>query len=191
MSIATYSELKTAIATWLHRSDLDSAIPDFIALAESNIRQDVRCRAMEAAATGTLSATTLALPARFAEARRVLIDNVPQRYLTPTQFTYVRTNTEDARYTIVGETMHFQKSSGDYQVDYWQWFAALADAADTNWLLTNHPGIYLFGSLVEAAAYTKANPEPWAAKYMTAIAKLNRAEQKFGGPLTVRVSAVV
>jgi len=37
MSIATYSELQTAVADWMHRTDLTAKIPDFITLAESRI----------------------------------------------------------------------------------------------------------------------------------------------------------
>jgi hypothetical protein len=34
MSITTYSELQTAVANWLKRSDLTATIPDFIRLAK-------------------------------------------------------------------------------------------------------------------------------------------------------------
>ena len=35
MSISTYSELKTAVANFLARTDLTDQIPDFIQLAEA------------------------------------------------------------------------------------------------------------------------------------------------------------
>ena len=42
MSITTYAELKTAIASWLNRDDLTSVIPDFIALTEAALNRDLR-----------------------------------------------------------------------------------------------------------------------------------------------------
>jgi len=44
MAITTYSELKTAVADWLNRSDLTSAIPNFIALAEAQMSRQIRHR---------------------------------------------------------------------------------------------------------------------------------------------------
>ncbi len=37
MALTTYTELKTSIGDWLNRSDLTTAIPDFISLAEAQI----------------------------------------------------------------------------------------------------------------------------------------------------------
>lgn len=47
MAISTYAELKTAVANWLHDSNLTTRIPEFIALAEDRINQRVRVKAME------------------------------------------------------------------------------------------------------------------------------------------------
>jgi len=42
MAISTYSELKTAVANWLDRSDLTDVIPDFITLAETRHKRDFK-----------------------------------------------------------------------------------------------------------------------------------------------------
>ena len=167
---------------------LDSVIPDFVALAESQIRQDVRCRAMEQSATGTLSGTTVALPTRFAEARRVILNDRPQRYVTPEEWTRQENYVTD-RYTILGQNFLFQ-GSGDYQIDYYQWFAALSGASDTNWLLTNHPDVYLFASLAEAAVWTRDDPMIWVQRYQAALEKLRKAERNMTGPLVIRPETV-
>lgn len=57
MTISTYAELQTSVASWLHRADLTSQIPDFITLAESKLNRKLRLRAQETTATGTVSAT--------------------------------------------------------------------------------------------------------------------------------------
>ena len=142
MAIGTYGQLKTAIASWLKRSDLTDIIPDFIGLAESNIRRDVRCRAMEQIATGTLAARTLALPTRFLEARNVALNGYPQKYITPQEYAD-QTDWDAGNYTVKGELFYFQSSTATYSIDYWQSFAPFADEGDTNWLLTNAPEVYL------------------------------------------------
>ena len=40
MAITNYSELKSAIADWLDRTDLTDQIPDFITLAEARHKRD-------------------------------------------------------------------------------------------------------------------------------------------------------
>ena len=186
MAIGTYAQLKTAVATWLHRTDLTSAIPDMIALAESRIRHDVRCRAMEATATGSLSAATVALPTRFAEARRVILDDEVLTYATPAVF-LPRDEWGTGVYTITGENFVFPATSGDYQIDYYAWFAPFSADGDTNTLLTNHPDIYLAACMAEARAYTGGDPSSDLARYAAAVSRLQTSEQRaFSGPLVVR-----
>lgn len=189
MAIGNFGQLKTAISTWLHRSDLSSVAGDFVALAESAIRQDVRCRAMEQTATGTLTTTNLALPTRFAEARRVLLNNNPCKYVTPEDF-QPRREQRTNLYTIECQNFRFQSGGGDYQIDYYQWFAPFADDGDTNWLLTNHPDIYLFAALAEAEDYLKGDRTRWVPRYAQALQRLKAAEARFTGPMTIRPEVV-
>jgi hypothetical protein len=185
VALATFANLKTAVASWLHRTDLTTPIADFVVLCESNIRQDVRCRAMEATATGDLTTTTLAFPTRFAEARRVVLGVQTLQYVTPEEF-YPRREFSTGIYTILGDDFVFQSTSGTYAIDYYQWFAPFSADADTNWLLTNHPGVYLWGTLAEAAKFLREDPTVWEAQYATALMKLEKAEASLTGPLVIR-----
>ena len=56
MSISTYSELKTAVANFLARSDLTTQIPDFSSLAEARMSRELETRSQENRATATLTA---------------------------------------------------------------------------------------------------------------------------------------
>lgn len=49
-STITYATLRQGIDDWMHRSDLDTFLPDFVRLAEADIHNDVRARFMESAA---------------------------------------------------------------------------------------------------------------------------------------------
>ena len=190
MAIGTYSELKTAVATWLHRADLTTIIPDFITLCEQRIRQDVRCRAMEASATGSLAASSLAFPTRLADIRRVVLAGEQLDYLPPDSFSVVE-DTDTNHYTTKGETFYFQRDSGTYVIEYYQWFAPFSGANDTNWLLTNYPGLYLYGSLAEAAVYTREDPTVFATRYLAEVQRIRSSDRLTNEQLVVRTSGVV
>ena len=91
-----------------------------------------------------------------------------------------------AQYTILGTNFLFQSSSSTYSIDYWKQFDAFSGATDTNWLLTNHPDIYLFGSLAEAVLYTLEDPSIWIGKYRLAVDRIRTTERNAFGPLVVR-----
>ena len=55
MALSSYSELKSAIANWLNRSDLtDEIADDFIKLTEADFNAKLRIRAMEQIDTITI-----------------------------------------------------------------------------------------------------------------------------------------
>jgi hypothetical protein len=68
---------------------------------------------------------------------------------------------------------------------------ALSDSAPTNWLLTNHPDVYLLASLVEAAFFAE-NLDYMAlckARLDEAIAELTAKEGRNAGVATLAVDA--
>lgn len=201
MSISTYSELKTAIANWLHRADLTAYVPDFIALAESRLNRELRLRSMEARATATLTDGYIQLPTGYLEMRNLQINTDPVRFLeyrTPLQIDYEYPSQNSSGipkvYTIVGDEIQIvPKPDSGYTVEmaYHKKFDALSDSATTNWLLTNAPDLYLFGSLIEAEPFLKNDKRVvlWEAKYRNAIDALQKQDDrgKWSGNLTVRV----
>ena len=70
MAITTYSELKTAVADWLNRSDLTTAIPNFISLAEAQMTRQIRHRKMVTRATATMDTPYFAVPSDWKETIR-------------------------------------------------------------------------------------------------------------------------
>jgi hypothetical protein len=156
MAISTYAELKTAVAAWLDRTDLTSVLADLVALAESDIRTDLRCRAMEQYTTGTLTGATLAHPTRYLEARSLTVDGKPFGYVTPEIYQAASdANSQRRIFTSIGETLYvLNGTSGDaYSLIYFQAFEAFDADADTNWLLTNHPNVYLFAACKQGGLY--------------------------------------
>jgi len=71
MALTTYAELKTSVADFLNRTDLTSAIPTFISLAEADFNRKIRHWRMEKRSTAEMSAQYTAPPADFLEPIRL------------------------------------------------------------------------------------------------------------------------
>lgn len=194
MAITNYGELKSSIALWLVRTDLTTQIPNFIALAESDIRRDVRVQAMESLVSGTLTGETLAHPTRYTEARRLTVGGYVYTYKLPVDYAEaVRNDSTDYIYTSIGQSLYILNgaSGDDYTLIYSSNFDAMTADADTNWLLTNAPDVYLFGALRYGSMYMLDDQAMarHTATYLNAVKRLNGHEHvaKYSGsPLTIR-----
>jgi hypothetical protein len=197
VAISTYGELKTAIAAQVDRDDLTSQLANFVVLAESDIRKDVRTRDMEAYLTGTLSAETLGFPARFLEARRLVVNDRVQRYVTLDEYQAADTagSVLDI-YTIIGQSFYILNGSdGDtYSLTYWASTAPFSADTDDNWLITNHPEVYLWAGCKYASIFVQASAdiERYEALYQAAVGRLMMREKQTsytGGSLQIRSTA--
>jgi hypothetical protein len=197
VALTTFGGLKSSIASWIHRDDLTSVIPDFVALAESDIANDLRVRAMETVATGTLTGETLAFPARFQEARSLTVNGDVHEYVSSDL--YASSSDADSQayiYTIQGQNFYILNgaSGDDYTLTYTAMFAALSGDSDTNWLLTNFPDVYLYGSLRRGCEYTADDQaaQKWLLLYQAAMNKVRLADRRaaYSGRLTVRPDTV-
>lgn len=205
MAITNYTNLQDALSRWLSRANasVTAAIPDFIALCEADMNQRLRIRAMEttlSATTTTTGQATVALPTRFLQQRSLRISSTspasPLRYITPQQMDETKASTENGQpifYTIEGDNYRFAKiPDGEYGLGgiYWQAFQALASVS-VNWILTNAPDAYLYGSLVAAAPFIRHDQRmpTWMSLYSSAIKRIEDSDAKDrhgAGPLTVR-----
>lgn len=197
MAIATYSDLQSAVAGWLSRTDLTDRIPDFITLAESRLNRDMRLRVMEVEAALTIpdGDRTVALPTGFLEpialwavetyGRRQL------RYLASVQMIVLTAAGEIIDWSITNSDIDVARPVGGdlaLVLRYLEGFT-LSDASPTNWLLTNHPDVYLFAALTEAAPYLRDSDALaiWSARSQAAIDDVNRHEARSKGLATLTV----
>ena len=191
MTIANYSDLQSAIAGWLHRSDLTTIIPDFISLAEAKLNRVLRLRAMENVATGA-TGTTVSLPTGFVEMRSISATDGSTSwtlsYIPPDQIGV--DTSAPTKYSIVGDTIYLlgTDASYTYTLTYYKKFDALS--AGVNWLITNAPDAYLYATLLEAAPYLKDDNrlQTWASMLTETISQLNKADRndRYGANLVVR-----
>ena len=204
MALTNYTTFKASIANWLNRSDLtDEIADDFIVLTEADFNSKLRVRKMVTQATVTVNAETASLPTDFLQVRDFYIlsgsTKYPLRYMTPSQMDQTKgtsTTGIPQAYTILGDTFRFMpKPDATYTgyVNYYKKFTALSDSNTTNFILTNHPAIYLYGSLFHAAnflgGYNPQQVQTWQQMYATALERLelnDREDQFSGSPLQIR-----
>jgi hypothetical protein len=211
MAISTYVELQAAAANWLARDDLTLRIPEFITLAEAKFNRVLFHPRMETRDTLTVntlltSPEFLDLPTDFQTMRMVrLPDEVGKprlQFMSQTQmddYRYSRDNVAGTPvyFTIVGDQIELAPTPNedmDVEVLYRANIPALADNS-TNWLLTMAPDLYLYGTLLEAAAYNPGDPRItiWATGFQEVMDQLNTLgdRQSFdSGPSTVSLPGV-
>jgi hypothetical protein len=159
MALTTYAELQAAIASWLARDDLTLYIPDFIKLFEAAACRKLKVRPMETTTTLTPSSGVATLPSDYLGYRRVTWTGSPIHdlvYVTPPVYSsYLNAPSgTPSVFTIEGSNLRLAPSS-DTALTFTYNQKTAAVSGTLNWLFTNHPDAYLFGSLCEANAFNK------------------------------------
>lgn len=200
-SIVDFASLQTAIAAWLHRSDLTSVIPDFIANAEAIMSAKLKSRSMENRATLTATAGNayVALPTDMVEARRLVFTssdpNYTLRYVTPDELTklypFASQQGIPQEWTVIGPNAQFgpvPSSAYTFELTYLQRIPALSGSNTTNWVLTSNPNVYLYGALAEACNYIR-DPDSaatFAQMFATGMEAINAIDWYSGSTMQVR-----
>ena len=193
MSIATYAQLKTAIETWLARSgdtEISTNASDLVTLAEARLNRELRLRVnwTNGALTGTISSSTITLPSDFLEAQSLFLTTFGVQSKLGTFVAGERpigtTNTVPMAWAIDGANVQLDAPCDQAHTFIFRYLArfALSDSVTTNWLLTNHPDVYLFSALVEAEALVKDTSQKWIALWKAradeAIASINEIQAR-------------
>jgi hypothetical protein len=167
MSITNYAELRFSVGDWLHRTDLQTQVEDFISLAEDELNTELRLRLMEVDETVTLLGGTrsVAIPDGFLEPVKLELvygdgsDNQELQYLTMPQFVRsaaTMTSVEPRYWTINGANLEFpEPADRDYTLIFRMLKKFDIASTDTNALLDSYKGLYLYGALLQAAPYMR------------------------------------
>jgi|CXWL01.1.fsa_nt_gi hypothetical protein len=160
--LANYTELQQEIADTLHRDDLAVKIPTFISLFEKRINRTLRLSEQEVTVSLTLTAgqDSVSLPADFLEpiTATVLLNNYPCELISLNSLNFDNLKTVESSlpvyYTIRNGVMYFD-AVADQNYTIQLHYLKRWDLATTleNWLLTNNPDLYLYGSLAAASVY--------------------------------------
>lgn len=156
MALANYADLVAAVGNWLNRSDLTARIPEFIALAEAEFNRTLRTVDMETRATATLTGEALAVPTDFNGLRSISQDDNFFTIVDSQALFNAPTTGGVPRLVAVSDGQFFFRpspSSGAVEIVYYSKIPALTSVNTTNWLMTNHPDLYLFATLAQAEFY--------------------------------------
>jgi hypothetical protein len=204
MSFTSYSDLKTTIAGYLARSDLTTQIPDFIRLAETRLRRDLRIRQMlKSVTTATVAAdSTVELPSDFLEVRDfVVVGNPiqPLSYFSPSSFNRNTRTWEIGKpnsYTVLANDFQLSPIPDTVYTVQLFYFAAptfLSDSNTSNVFLANTPDALLYGSLLEAEPYlmNDVRINTWGTMFDRAMASITRSDEQgqySGVPLSIKTT---
>lgn len=186
MSITNYATLQTAIASWLKRDDLTSNIPDFITLYEAQMNRDLMNMnpphlSLEATQTGNLVVTStppclLAFPSGYKGTKRFQIqisgNYYSLEYKTPDQMARYSFTSEPKYYTTNGTNLEIGAPPDSTYAYRWDYYAALSPlSGGVNWVITNAPDLYLYGSLAHSAPFLKNDSRlvTWAQIYASLL----------------------
>lgn len=193
MAVGTYTELKAAVADWLNRTDLTSAIDyDFLPLCEAELKR--RVRRTTKTSTIYVNAAEISPPSDMAEPISLILEtgnaynDVPLKIVTPQKLAEVKAMyggvsgipTHVAYYNSKFQFAPEPNQSYDCTVVYRMQFTALSGTNTTNAILTEAPDAYLFGCLLMAAPYLEHDERipVWQAKFDKAIDQLNEVAQR-------------
>lgn len=201
----TAAGLYASIADFLNRGDLTSVIPDFSTMAEAQINRRLRVRRMVVRGTVTPSSEFVAVPSDFLEPlSATLTDNTVLDCLAPDALAEMKRNGgtvsstgNPCAYAGVGSSLQFYRApttSTTVNLSYFGKLPALASNPTGNWLLTDCPDIYLYGSLLQSAPYLQddARITTWANLFTTLLEDLQQANNRevYGARLSPRTSQV-
>jgi len=207
MALNNYTALKASIANWLNRSDLTDAIQDdFIKLCEADFNAKLRIRQMEQIDTVTINAETVEVPSGFIAARSFYILSGDTKYhleyISPANLFKIKGGSTSGLprvYTIESdngtESFRFAPSPDTSYTGYLQYykeFPTLSSSNATNYILSSHPSIYLYGSLYHASNFLGGiepnQQQQWLGMYQAALERCenNDRTDSYGASPTVQ-----
>lgn len=206
MPLTSYTELKASVADWLNRTDLTTQVPDFISLAEAEMKR--RLRRSSTRTTITISAEETTPPSDLAELRSMHLESgspgqdYPIRVGTPEMVAERRARNSavsgrpsDAC-VVAGKIVVAPTPDQSYtaRIVYFTQLTALSGSQASNPILVEAPDAYLFGSLLQAAPYLEHDERlpVWQGKFDNAINQLNvvRENEEHGASLRAVRSAI-
>lgn len=184
MTIASYSDLQTAVTNWTKRADLTSLIPDMITLAEKRINREIRTGDMETAYSGAIASGVIAVPSDFLAWKVVYIDGTPiavmeVKPLDALLRDYPNRAADSKPKFIARNGTNFDFGpypDSTYTVKGTYYKRLTAVSSSWNALATTNPDLYLAATLKEAFEYAKdlVKAVYWENKYVGIREEINK-----------------
>ena len=161
----TYATLQADAASWLQRDDMTAVIQTCVRYATAALNRELASDPvpeMESRDTRELTSEYSGLPADFLRMRAVMrSDNKELLYVTSQQMDEMEAagaEVEPQVYTL--EDLQLRVYPAPTALDpvtvtisCYEKIPELSASSDTNWLLSSHPDLYLWGTLLQARAW--------------------------------------
>ena len=186
MTIATYSELKTEVADFSHRTDLTAKMDTFCLLAEAVINKDLRSLEMEKRLATSFDDAFYDLPSDYLALRQILIETdgarLPLPIVTPQLLSerYAYSQSTLSAGAIHGGQIELRPAPTvaapiTGEITYYARIPTLVTNS-TNDILTAYPMIYLSAMLIQVYLYLQDSEETatWTSAYNSQILQANK-----------------
>jgi len=192
--ITSYSTLQDQVVSHLMRG-ADSAfiadVPTLIQLAEARLKRDRRVRQAWVVDPVAVGSEIITLPTDFKSLISFTLTGPtyfgPLTQVSMNELEDLKQSQGDAsgvpsHFALVGGKLYIHKVPGETysgRIVYERTITNLSSTTTTNWLLTNHPDIYLYSVLMEAAPYLKDDNrlQAWEAIREQRLEDLNAQRQ--------------
>ena len=188
---STYAELKDQVRNFINKPDIDQTIDTFIDLAEADIARKVRHWKMEKRATVQLDDQYSRVPTDWLESIRFYLsggDTYELELASRSELLSRRMNSVNTS----GRPKYYTMSDGAFEIYptpdaaytaellYFSQNTALSDENTSNWLLSDYPDVYLYGTLAHTAPFLGEDQRLpiWAQLYQSALDGVNMASEK-------------
>jgi hypothetical protein len=195
MPFSNLADLKTAVQSWMDRTDISGSADDFVTLAEAGLNRELTALEVDTTLTGTIDSEYISIASLGIETPLDLFmtdysREWPLLKLRDGDFPKVDTSGKPTIWSYNNEQIMFDRPLGSaysFRLHHTVKFD-LVDDADTNWLLTNHPDIYLCATIAWGAACVAddATRQRFGAPLDAFVASVNQDQRKKNkGTLTV------
>jgi hypothetical protein len=167
MAIANKADLQTKAASWLRRSGnatFVAEVPDFITIAEGKLNRELGPVLTDTTLTGTAASRVIDISA-LSVVRPVALflaetgsDEREVQFKADGTFPYLTTSGRPSFVAIDGTNLNFDcplSAAYPFRFRHQERFS-LSISSSTNWLLTNHPDVYLAAVLMWGAGYLES-----------------------------------
>jgi len=191
VTIQSYSDLLSATASWLNRSDVDDQVPAFVTLAESQFNREMRVRDMMVRADATSDAENVQLPDDWLEhyslqlapgGGGLFLEYLSERASNQLKSSLQGTSGPVMGYTVIGNAIELIPAPGDnvdLKMVYYARIPSLSTVVQANWLLSKSPDLYLYSTLLQAEPFLKNDDRlPLWAQLRTALMEAIRMESE-------------
>ena len=189
--ITNYTSLQSAVAGMIHRASdtgITANVPLWIQLCEADLNDRQLLKDMESEETLTLvtSQNYVALPPGFISpiALWLVVSSVriPLSPALPQELPYDTTNSQPQYWAIDGANVRFDCPANQGYTAYLRCIkkSNLSDSNTSNALLLKRPDVYLYGTLLQVALFTKdrEDEQKYERLYEKAINGLKKADSR-------------